>query len=250
MREEFQRQYAEIQDRHWWFRGRRAIILRILERHLDPQVGDPPRTILDIGCGTGAMLPYLAAFGAARGIESDTGAVRLAQERSLPVELASPPPLRVAEESLDLITAFDVFEHVDDDSTLAHDCRRALRPGGTLMLTVPAYEFLWGVQDEVSDHRRRYVASGMRELVRRAGFEVRRITYFNTLLFPAVAAVRVGSRIWPRSPKRGSDFELTPPGRANELLARVLASEARLLDRITLPFGVSILALAVKPAGG
>jgi SAM-dependent methyltransferase len=248
VRAEFYRDYFEIEERHWWFRGRRAIFLRLLDRYL-PQ-GDPgERRLLDVGCGSGAMLTHLERYGSPTGIESDDEAVRQSRQRGIDaVKLADAPPLPFEDESFDLVTALDVLEHVDDDLELLREVERTLRPGGMLLLSVPAYRFLWGLQDEVAQHRRRYVAREVRERVVAARLELGRLSYFNTILFPPIAIVRLIGRIRPPS-DRMSDFDMTAPGTLNDLLARVFASESRLLDRVDLPFGVSVVGLAYKPGG-
>jgi SAM-dependent methyltransferase len=209
-------EYRAIEERHWWFRGRREVLLRLLDRRLPP--GDASRRVLDIGCE--------------RGVER----VQRLESQTLPWEA----------ETFDLVTALDVIEHIDDDLAILREVERVLRPGGTALLTVPAYEALWGPQDEISHHKRRYRAGQLRERMEEAGLAPLKLSYFNSLLFPPIAAVRL---LRPRRAGDGelkSDFTLTRPGRLNEVLARVFASEAALVERWNLPFGVSIVALARK----
>jgi SAM-dependent methyltransferase len=245
MEPSFYAEYFEIEDRHWWFVGRREIFLRLLDRLLPPSRNGRPRRILDVGCGTGTMLLHLARYGSVQGVDADEEAVRFCRQRGIEYVQRAEVPLPFEPEAFDLVTLLDVLEHVDDDRGMLRELNRVLRPGGMLLLTVPAYRFLWGPQDEVSRHRRRYVAREIEERATEAGFQLRRLSYFNTLLFPGIAAIRL---LRPR--RRGedlrSDFALTRPGRLNDLLGRVFALEASLLERIDLPFGVSILALAVK----
>lgn len=242
MERDFYRRYFEIEDRHWWFVGRRELFLRLLDRHLGPDAGG--RRVLDVGCGTGTMLGHLARYGSAEGIDASEEAVAFCHERGLDrVRRAEGVPLPFDDASFDLVTALDVIEHADDDGELLRELRRVAKPGGTLLVSVPAFMFLWGPQDEISHHRRRYTRPRLREAVSAAGWTPRRLSYFNTFLFPPIAAVRVLRRERPERPLR-SDFELTKPGRLNSLLARVFAAEAPLVDRVDLPFGVSILALA------
>ncbi len=130
---------------------------------------------------------------------------------------------------------------------MLREIRRVLVPGGTLLLTVPAYRWMWGLQDEVAHHKRRYVAPQVRSRLQEAGLEPRRLSYFNTLLFAPAAAIRLSRRLrlWPV--RASSDLERGGAGIANSILARIFAFEAKLLARFDLPFGVSILALATKP---
>ncbi|HEX8054580.1 MAG TPA: class I SAM-dependent methyltransferase [Thermoleophilaceae bacterium] len=237
----FYSEYYEIEDRHWWFVGRREVLMRVLADHLEP---GRDRRILDVGCGTGTMLAHLGRFGTAQGVDASEEAVAFCHQRGLDdVGLLDDGPLPFGDDTFDLVTAFDVIEHVDDDLGLLRDFRRVVAPGGHVMVSVPAYRFLWGPQDEISHHKRRYVRRELTARFEEAGLTVLRSTYFNTLLFPPIAAIRV---LRPAKPAEEleSDFTLTKPGRVNSLLGRVFASEARLVGRTDLPFGVSILALA------
>jgi SAM-dependent methyltransferase len=225
------------------------VLLAVLERALPAGAG---LEILDVGCGTGTMLGHLARFGHAQGVDADAEAIRFCRERGLDeVRHVAPGPLPFADASFDLVTALDVVEHIDDDAAAVAEMARVLRPGGLALTTVPAFPSLWGRQDEIAHHKRRYRAAGLRALVAGAGLEVEHLTHFNTLLFGPIAAVRVARRTtrWGRAPGSGelrSDFELTRPGPLNALLARVFAAEAPLVARGRLPFGVSLLALGRK----
>ncbi|UGS37863.1 class I SAM-dependent methyltransferase [Capillimicrobium parvum] len=242
MEERFYAEYFEIEDRHWWFLGRRRIILSELARALAPAPGGT-RRLLDVGCGTGTMVRELGRFGRAEGLDADPQAVAFCAKRGL-TSVARLEGGRLPHEdaSLDVVSAFDVLEHLDDDAGMAAEMRRVLRPGGTAIVTVPAYRWMWGPQDEISHHRRRYVRRELVALLRGAGLDVRRATYFNTLLFGPIAAVRVLRRDRGGGELR-SDFELGSP-RMNRLLAGAFGSEEALLRRgVSFPFGVSILAI-------
>lgn len=247
MNKEFYAEYYQIEDKHWWFIGRREIFLRLLDKYLPP-VNGRPRRILDVGCGTGTMLQYLAHYGDVLGIDADEEAVRFCHERGVEqVQQVTTAMLPFPAATFDLITILDVLEHIEDDRGTLRELHRVLRPGGTLLLAVPAYRFLWGPQDEISGHKRRYMAGEIRERLTTAGFRLRRRSYFNTFLFPIIAGVRVLRPYRPGSATLKSDFTMTRPGPANTLLARLFAAEAPLVARWNLPFGVSILALARKP---
>lgn len=243
MEQDFYRRYFEIEDRHWWFVGRRQIFLRVLDRHF-ASAAPRPASVLDVGCGTGTILSYLLRYGDAQGVDSSEEAVRFCRERGVgPVTQAEGVPLPFEPQRFDLVTALDVVEHVDGDGALLEELRRITKPRGMLLVSVPAYEFLWGPQDEISHHKRRYTARLLRRRMIESGWTLERLTYFNTLLFLPIAAIRVLRRDRNDRPLR-SDFEMTKPGRLNSLLARVFALEAPLVERRDLPFGVSILALA------
>jgi SAM-dependent methyltransferase len=158
-------------------------------------------------------------------------------------------PLPFEDNTFDLVTALDVVEHIEDDRGALRELYRVIRPGGMLMISVPAYKFLWGAQDEISHHKRRYTTPEIRERMIEAGFKVRRLSYFNTFLFPAIAGIRVLRPYKPGSADLKSDFTMTKPGPANTLLGTVFALEAPVVERTNLPFGVSILCLANKPGG-
>jgi SAM-dependent methyltransferase len=243
MDQDFYREYYELEDRHWWFVGRREVFLRVLDRHFGPRTSAAGR-VLDVGCGTGTMLGHLSRYGTVQGVDASEEAVRFCRERGVEgVVQADGVPLPFDSASFDLVTALDVIEHADADVELLAELRRVARPGGTLLVSVPAYRFLWGPQDEISHHKRRYTARLLRLRIADAGWTLERLSYFNTLLFPPIAAVRLLRRDRGDDPPR-SDFELTKPGRLNALLARTFSLEAPLVERFDLPFGVSILALA------
>ena len=247
MRRDFYSEYFELENRHWWFRGRRAIFIRLLNRHLAPAAGLTGRRVLDVGCGTGSMLLELARYGSAEGVDAAEEAVSLCRRRGLDnVQRVGGPPLPFESGRFDLVTVLDVLEHVEDDAAMVHELQRLLKPGGTLLVSVPAYRFLWGAQDEIAHHRRRYVAGELRALLRAAGLDVVRLSYFNTFLFAPIAAIRLSRHASRGSLEPKSDFRLTRRGFTNNLLARVFSSEARLLEHLDLPFGVSLLAVATR----
>ena len=198
MRKDFYAEYFEVEDRHWWFLGRRRILLSLLARHL-PET-EHERRIVDVGCGTGTMLQQLSRFGRVQGADGDPEAIRFCRERGLPdIELIRLPVLPFDDAAFDLLTLLDVLEHVDEDFETLQSIHRVLKPGGTLLLAVPAFRFLWGQQDEISLHKRRYVVGEIRELLTRAGFEIVKLSYFNTFLFPFIAGIRVLRPFPPRA---------------------------------------------------
>jgi SAM-dependent methyltransferase len=229
---------------HWWFRGRRRILLAALDR-----VGVRATRVLDVGSGAGTNLEILGArFPDADlvGIDVEREPLRFCRaDRALPVCQADAERLPFASASFDLVAALDALEHLADDAAGLRELHRVCRPGGTLVASVPAFRALWGSVDDLGHHHRRY---GRRELLARveaAGFEVLLDRYFNFWLFPGVAAVRLLARVLPRRRERGvrSDFDLVKRGPLAALLERVFSSEAHLLG-LRLPFGVSLLCIA------
>jgi SAM-dependent methyltransferase len=145
-----------IEESHWWFTGRKRIIAGFVERICNGSTEHSPH-ILDVGCGTGANLEMLAQFGQAAGVDVSPDALAFCRERGLQdVRQGEAEHLPYADASFDLVTGLDVVEHLDDDIAGLKEMRRVLRPGGRALLFVPAFMFLWGVQDDVSHHRRRY----------------------------------------------------------------------------------------------
>jgi SAM-dependent methyltransferase len=145
------------------------------------------------------------------------------------------------------VTALDVIEHVDDDRAALHEVLRVLRPGGSFLVAVPAYRFLWGRQDDINLHKRRYLARELRERLTSTGFEVVRLSYINAVLFPAIASVRLVRHLLPKPEKLESDFSFPAPRPLNFLLGHVFGAERFAVRQFDLPFGVSIMALARKP---
>jgi len=250
MKEVMHRLHDELDDRHWWFAARRRIVMELLSGALGP--GGPAAgrrlRLLDIGCGAGATLRELARFGDAYGVDAEPGEVEAARRRSgRDVRLGRlPEPIPFEDESFDVVTLLDVLEHTDDDAASLATVARLLRPGGLLLCTVPAYRFLWSEHDVMNEHRRRYTRPVLRTRLEAAGFSVRKISYYNTFLFPPIAAVRLLRA--RRKPGGGPDLgEVAAP--LNGILRGVFAAERHWLRLGSFPFGVSVLAIARKPGG-
>jgi SAM-dependent methyltransferase len=245
MHPETYRLMAEVEDRHWWFRARRDITRAAIEQ----LALAPGAQLLEAGCGTGGNLEMLAGFGELHAFEPDDLAREVACAKGVGRVVAGglPHALPAAPERLDLVCAFDVLEHIDDDHAAAAALARRLAPGGHLVVTVPAYRWLWSRHDDAVAHKRRYTRGELRRLLRDAGFEVRRCSYFNSLLFPPIAEVRLGRRLLGIEDDGTREMALPGP-LLNRLLYRIFAFERRLLARVDLPFGVSLLAVARKPA--
>lgn len=245
MKEAFYSEYSEIDSSHWWFTGRTRIIQTVLRSALGHSGADPGRRVLDMGCGTGGMLEPLRAFGGVEGVDASESAVRFCHERGeTAVTHLTSDELPFADGTFDVVTALDVIEHIEDDTAAVREVRRVLAPGGIFLVTVPAHPALWGAQDEISHHFRRYTARTLRELLAASGLRERRMTYFNSILFPPIAAIRLARRLLPEPDELRSDFEMTNDGPVNRALARVFASETAVLRRRDLPFGISLLAVA------
>ena len=236
---------SEVERRHWWFIGRRRILSRLLDA-LSPPLS-PGARILDVGCGTGANGPVLAARGRfVVGLDASPIPLGLVG-RGHHVRLRGDALcLPFADQSFDLVVALDVLEHLADDRAAARELRRVLRPDGTLVVFVPALRLLWGLQDDVSHHRRRYGRNELREVLELAGLEVMRLTFFNTILFPPILAARLAMRVF-RPTKLRSENEIGGP-LANTVLGGLFALEAPLVARFDLPVGVSLACVARRCA--
>ena len=230
---------AMLEEKHWWFEGRRIIIETLL-KHLDfPANGK----ILEVGSGTGGNFLMLSKFGKVDAIEPDASARALVSNRcgveltegSLPDQIPFPP------HSFDLIVALDVLEHIKDDQESLVSIKRFLKPDGHLLLTVPAYQFLWSEHDEQHHHERRYCLAELTGLLEKVGYTIHRKSYFNTLLLPLILLMRFTKRLLNRK----TPDDKMPAGPINKLLLGVLKLENYLLRKgIYFPVGVSILVLA------
>jgi SAM-dependent methyltransferase len=243
-------EYAQVQHTHWWYLTRAEILEAILRQHL-PTGRD--HQLLDLGCGPGGMRPMLAQFGRLVSTDFTLAALQFCKTQQLDhLVAADAMQLPFGSGQFDAACVFDVIEHLTDDGLATRELYRVLKPGGKLFVTVPAFQFLWGRQDIVNHHRRRYNAGMLRAVLRGANFELLKISYFNTVLFPPIAAVRLAYRLFGlnRGKKAGelqSDFSLPAKGWANELPRRIFAAEKSWLRRGNFPVGVSLLAVAQKP---
>ena len=238
----------ELDDRHWWYRGRRRIIRAELDRL--PLPADA--SVLDAGCGSGRTLEELSPYGDVYGIELDPGAADVARARGRgEVQIGRLEELPWEDGRFDLITCLDVIEHTPDDRVTLRELRRVSRPGGFLLVTVPAYQGLWSTHDVANHHYRRYSRSRLRAAARDAGWGVVRMTSFNGLLLAPAAAVRLAERRRLLEPDSDYKPELTlGPDWLNSLLEQPLRIEARwLASGRTMPAGLSLLAVLENSAG-
>jgi SAM-dependent methyltransferase len=235
----------EVEQSHWWYIGRRRIIGEFVEK-ICRRVNDRRPRILDVGCGTGANLLLLSKYGDAEGVDVSEDALSFCRERGLEkVRLGDGEELPYEDGTFDLVTAFDVVEHMDDDLAGLKEMRRVLRPGGRVLLFVPTFMFLWGLQDEVSNHRRRYRLPELERVLEQAGFEVERTTYANITFFLPILLVRKLMRL--TGIKTDTENTINVPA-LNGVLGRLFGAESLILRHLNLPFGVSGLCVArVKP---
>jgi SAM-dependent methyltransferase len=230
--EQLERRTLAAEDQHWWYRGRRGIVLDAVARSLG--VDGRPR-ILDAGCGGGATLAALAEHGDAIGLEPSPLSRRRALDRGLDVVDGTLERLPFDDDSFDLGLVLDVLEHLDDDVAGLAELRRVIRPGGSLIVTVPAHPRLWSRHDDLNHHRRRYTRAMMAAAAQRSGWRVELLSHFNTLLLPVALAARAFGR---------GDGLGVPPGPVNTALEGTLQLERRAIRAgARLPLGLSLLAV-------
>ncbi len=243
MKESLFHKMAEVEDRHWWFVGRRAIVREILQDLALP----PQAELLEVGCGSGGNIPLLASFGRVFAVDSDPVALDYAARTGL-AEVAAgflPDGLPFPGRSFDLCCLLDVLEHLPADGESLARIHARLLPGGFLLVTVPACPALWSAHDELHGHQRRYRRRELLQKIRAAGFTVQHVSFFNSLLLPVVALVRVVERLFPQ--RAEADLDL-PTAWLNRTLARVFAWERHLVRRASLPCGVSLLVVGRRDA--
>ncbi len=227
---------------HWWFRGRRRVMWALLR-----EAGLPPLpTILDAGCGPGRNLAEFGRIGCAIGVDTSPQALDICAERGLAVLPARIEALPFEDGSFDLVLACDVIEHIDDDIGALRELSRVTAAGGQLLITVPAYSWMWSRHDERLHHRRRYTRARLRRAARAGGWRLRRATYYNATLLPAIALARAGQRIWPPRDDY-SDYNV-PPGLNGVFLVPMMLEAGMIARGLDLPFGVSLAMLCDVPA--
>ncbi len=225
---------------HWWYRARRDILSDYLDRY-----GALPEDarILEIGCGTGHNLPMLAKFGSVEAIEIDPAARGIASERlGRPVGDAPLPELPGVERgAYDLVAVLDVVEHIEDDVAALAAMKSLLKPGGKILIAVPAHQWMWSAHDVVNHHHRRYSKTTLAAAIARAGLTPKKLRWFNSLLFPAAVAARVAGKLTGRD-----DSDDSPPAKPlNAVFEAVFRLERHLVGRVPMTPGLSIVTLAV-----
>jgi SAM-dependent methyltransferase len=247
------------EDDHWWFATRTRAILAYLDRYVG--AGQDLR-VLDVGCGAANMAHHLGHYGRVIGTDNNLRPLEVARERGMDVYLGSADAMPIQAESFDLVAMLDVIEHIPAEAQVLEECRRVLRSpdprhnrtGGQLLVTVPAFMFLWSHNDTINMHQRRYTAPELRDKLEQHGFRVLRISYNNFFVFPLAASL-IMLRRGHAEPELASphfdddayqvEMEPAPPA-VNGLLKGIGVAEASLLRRVDLPLGTSVIAIAEK----
>lgn len=235
-------EYAKMrkaEDHYWWFVSRRRLALAMLDRF----AGSKER-ILDVGSGTGAVLTELRKLGWAGGVDFSQLAMEFCQERGLPnLVVGNAETLPVRGEAIDVVISLDTLEHVPDDEAAVSEIARTLKPGGVLILNVPAFKWLWGPHDVALMHHRRYTKRQVRDLLTRHGLKLEKLSYSVFLLFPVVILLRTIDKFrW--GPAKVSLPKVS--GGINSFLVKLQDMEARWIMGGSLPWGSSVVAVARK----
>ena len=230
-----------LEQRHWWFAAKHRIVLAMLERYLREK---SHARVADVGCGCGHMLQMLSERYDAVGVDASPLAADFARQRGVKVvQGALPENVGLPAGEFDAAIMLDVMEHLDDDVASARAVSTLLKPDGILLVTVPAYQWLFSEHDKAHHHRRRYNRQGLLQVLSAAGLRVRYISYYNTILFP----LAVGQRVISRSGVGVKQVTTAPPPEPiNALFRGIFASERHALGRVSLPFGLSLIAVAER----
>ncbi len=243
--EEYHKMHA-LETQYWWFQGRRRVILDTIQKHCAPVEGNRP-VILDIGCGTGMMLEDLQKMGAATGLDFSMVALEYCKNRGINnLGRADVRHIPVKDNSVDIITALDLIEHIEDDHGLMDEFHRVLKPGGVAIMSVPAHKKLWSGHDVALHHFRRYEKAEFRQLVEGAGLKPRKYSYGMATAYVPAVLIRNYKKMRGQSGANQSTDEFPIPAWLNGLLRKSVEVESAWLKRWDLPIGLSLLCVAQK----
>lgn len=236
----------QVEEKHWWFVARRAILSTMLKRLDLP----PNAQIMEIGCGTGGNLQMLAGFGEVYAVEPNENAYAISVQKQQAADYTNIalPQHPFPGKSFDLIVLFDSLEHMKNDREALQAIKPSLKENGTLFITVPAFPFLWSDHDVALHHYRRYTRGELHQIVKENGYKTTYSSYFNFWLFPLIAIIRLVQKYTDhgQSEQTARSNSMLPGFLMNKLLQAVFASERWLIGRIKFPFGVSLMLVATK----
>jgi len=241
-KDEYKKLYG-LETTYWWHRGRKAIVKNLLNKHLTNEKGE----ILDVGCGTGETTKMLASFGKVHGIDKSAEAVSFCKKRGLKhVMVAEASSLPYNKNTFLLATMLDLLEHIKNDSRALKESFRVIKPGGLLLITAPAWQFLWSEHDRALNHKRRYSKKTLSKKVKSAGFEIEKISFAITILFPPIVTWRLFQKAFIKSTYPKTSYVILPKW-LNNFFINLLRLEAKILQYINLPLGASLICIARKP---
>jgi SAM-dependent methyltransferase len=239
---------AEFEDWYWWHRARTEIVTSVLRR----TVPTGSKRILDVGCGAGGTSLALREFGSVLGVDFRPSASEAARARGLQVASMDLRSLGVRTGSVDIAVALDVLEHVDDDHAAGLELSRVLKRDGVLLVTVPAYQWLWSSHDVALGHVRRYTRGSLTRVLEQAGFSVETASYAMSFAFPPAAVLRLFERAFRRRSRDNAPQSgyVRLPSLANAALTRLVALDRHIIGRLPIPWGLSVIAFARKVDDG
>lgn len=239
MEEHLYKKFYEVETSHWWFSVRKLIVADMVHSIASMPPGSK---VLDVGCGTGAMLMMFSKEFDAYGTDTSPIAIEYCRKRGLTnafcctLESFPHPEMR-----FELLTMLDVLEHIKDEGAVLRAAHQKLIPGGRILLTVPAYKYLWSIHDDLNHHQRRYVKSQLVDVLQANGFAVDFVSYFNTILFPSAFVGRIAKKLIKPTHDTTLNIPVSP---INSLLRTIFSFERLLLRKTSLPFGLSLIAVA------
>lgn len=232
----------DLEKSYWWHVGR----LTIIAERLKEVGGKKTAKILNVGSGTGGTIDTLEKFGSVHNVDTSKQAISFLKKHGFKSQLIDGGELPFKAGSFDILTALDVLEHIESDTEVLKDWLRVLKPGGTMVLTVPAYQWLWSQHDVINNHYRRYTRKELKQKIQVAGFEVKKSSYAIVFSFPLVVGSRFVSKLSGKNPQEYSSFVQLPKP-VNSLFINLLKIEAKLGRLVSYPFGTSVLVVAQKP---
>lgn len=238
-------QADQLKDNHWWFLGRKEIIISVLREFLPKSFKGK---ILDAGCGAATSLPILSSFGQVFGVDNSEEAIKFCRRKNyFQLKKGNITKLPYQDNFFSLVAALDLLEHVKDESKALGELHRVCQKNGWLIITVPAFSFLWSENDISTHHQRRYTSSDLREKIEQHGFKVEKISYLNFFLFPLFLLWLIIDKLklaFLKKPKAQSTLSISLPKMINQFLTFIFSSESIFLPKINFPFGLSLICLA------
>jgi len=244
MRQDLYQELYDLEKDYWWHVGKRSLVEKLIQKYLRPGKN---RQLVDVGCGSGLMMEILKKYGEPHGVDLTEEALKFCRQRGLKnLYQADVTKLPFKKDQVDLVIALDLIEHVADDVAAFREFHRVVKPGGIIVISVPAFKFLWSYWDDILGHERRYTARSLATAITKAGFKVEKVGYSNSLILLPTFLMRKLKSLKKIDPEeQPSDFIPTPRA-LNKLLTSYYALETSAAANIRLPAGLSVIAVARK----